>query len=263
MKRNRLKLYSLYTPSQKKIKDEWFLKTMRDDYEIFFEVCAVEDGGAFVDPVGGPPVIQKVDLVIRAIQENWGNVFIFSDVDVQFFQPTEPILVPMMESLDWVMLRDSMDGRMCPGFFACRANEKTLAFWKDVRTYLDRHLEETDEEALNHLWVSKSDGLMRLFLYFGEWGAKIPVGRKWISRLMVLGKPKWKNAYDIRWNFLPDTFLSLGILGHSAWKPGMMIKAPDKIVLHHANGIEPGLSHKLTCLRHVREIVARRDYVRG
>ena len=32
-------------------------------------------------------VVRKVETILRAIRENWGRVFIWSDVDVQFFGP--------------------------------------------------------------------------------------------------------------------------------------------------------------------------------
>jgi len=57
---------------------------------------------------------------------------------------------------------------------------------------------------------------------------------------------------DVRWGFLPDTFMSGGTLTGKLWAPGMALPLPEGMVLHHANWTI-GLPNKLAQLRYVRD----------
>ncbi|HEV2916851.1 MAG TPA: hypothetical protein VGW78_03830, partial [Candidatus Babeliales bacterium] len=124
---DKIKLYALYTPSHEILKDDFFLPSMQDDFDIIFEFCEQTCPSAqFMSEGWTDTTIRKVDLIIRAIQENWGSIFIFSDVDIQFFAPVQEKILTLMEGKDLVIQKNSPNGVLCTGFFACRGNEKTL-----------------------------------------------------------------------------------------------------------------------------------------
>ena len=93
--------------------------------------------------------IRKVDLIIRAIEENWGDIFIFSDVDIQFFAPIQDIIIELMEGKDIIMQRNNPEGVLCTGFFVCRANEKTLRLWNDVKKTMQKNRSQSDQISFN------------------------------------------------------------------------------------------------------------------
>lgn len=220
----KIRMYALYTPSHEVLKDKFFLPSIKDDFEIVLEFCEQSCSSAkFMQEGWTDTTMRKVDLIIRAIQENWGNVFIFSDVDIQFFEPMQDIILELIEGKDIVMQRNNPEGVLCTGFFACRANEKTLRLWQDVKKTMQLSESYSDQNSFNKCIKKRSK----------------------------------KNPYDIAWDYLPETFFGGGTLtaykGY-LWKPGMDLPIPDGIVMHHANWTN-GVKHKIAQLKYVRKLV--------
>src|SRR5579871_2072697 len=116
----KMKLYALYTPSHEQLKDQFFLPSIQDDFDIVFEFSEQTCSSAkFMDEGWTDTTIRKVDLIIRAIEENWGSIFIFSDVDIQFFSPIKATILKLMKNKDLMIQKNSPNGVLCSGFFAC------------------------------------------------------------------------------------------------------------------------------------------------
>ena len=69
--------------------------------------------------------------------------------------------------------------------------------------------------------------------------------------------PELKNAYDIRWDFLPECFFSGGTVMEKNWEPGMALPIPGEIIIHHANWVV-GAEYKIAQLKYVRDLVRQR-----
>ena len=141
-----MKLYAFYTPSHTILKEDWFIPSLQDDYEL--TIRQMEQVGQKMDHLYKSPefkqtVLRKVGLIIQAIQDTWGEVFIFSDVDVHFFRPSQKILMKLIKGRDMLIQRNSSKGELCTGFFVCRANQKTFDLWTDVRKCM---LENEDKD---------------------------------------------------------------------------------------------------------------------
>ena len=220
----KIKIYVLYTPSHEILKDEFFLPSLQDDFEVIFEFCEQTCPSAkFMADGWTQTTMRKVDLIIRAIKENWGSIFIFSDVDIQFFGSVQNIILEHMQDKDMVMQRNTPDGVLCTGFFACRGNEKTLQLWTDVKKTMEKGNSYSDQNSLNHCIKRNSK----------------------------------KNSYDIVWDYLPDIFFGGGTLTGCEWRPGMALPIPHNIVMHHANWTK-GIKNKISQLEYVRNEVYRR-----
>jgi len=223
----KMKLYALYTPSHAVLKDDFFLPSIQDDFDIILEFAEQACKSAqFMSKGWTDTTLRKVELIIRAIEENWGEIFIFSDVDIQFFGPIQDTIAMLMEDKDIIMQRNNPEGVLCTGFFACRANEKTLRLWKDVKKVMEKTKTNSDQISFNQCIKKKSK----------------------------------KNPYNIAWAYLPDNFFGAGTLiaytGY-LWKPGMSLPIPDDILMHHANWTK-GVKNKIAQLRYVRDEVTRR-----
>lgn len=197
----------------------------------------MEQLGAIQDHVCGTrafnqTMIAKVRLMIDAIHENWGQVFIYSDVDIQFFGLTEPLIDDAMQDLDVAAQRDAhpkisaaknpqFSGHLCAGFLACRANDQTLALWENILAYGLEHPDQHDQQALNVL-------------------------------LNGLTSRRMPNRYGVRWGFLPDAFFGPGPQLTGIWQPGMRLSLPRPVVMHHANWTF-GVDNKIAQLAAVRE----------
>jgi len=233
-----MKLYALYTPSHEIFKDRWFLPTLREAYELVLEKCEPYcPSGSFMSEGWMKVMSRRIDLILRAVDENPDRVFVVSDVDIQFFGPTRPAIERFMRGLDFAAQKDASDrlkarmpemsGHLCAGFFACRGNEKTRRLWQDVRRYCEENPGRHDQHALNAL-------------------------------LNGFKARKRRNRYGIRWDYLPPSFFGPGpYLGKGDWHPGREFELPEKILLHHANWTK-GIENKLRQLEHVRAKVGRR-----
>jgi len=99
-----VKLYSFYTPSHEALKDKWFLPSLKDDFELDIAEYPQEcQTGAFMDKGWIDCMMKKADLIIRAIQENPGKIFIHADVDIQFFGPVKDTIEKIMKGKDMVI----------------------------------------------------------------------------------------------------------------------------------------------------------------
>ena len=221
-KTEKMKLYALYTPSHTVLKNEWFIPSIQDDFDLILEfheqTCP---SGTFMSGGWTRTTIKKVRLIVHAIQENWGKIFIFSDVDIQFFAPIQDHIERLMENKDIVIQKNSPNGQFCSGFFACRSNEKTLQLWQDALNLMINNQKISDQVALNHCLKKK------------------------------------ENKYGIVWVYLPNTFFGGGTLTGRSWRPGQRLPVPKNIVMHHANWTK-GIKNKIAQLNYVRNTVNAR-----
>ncbi len=211
-----IKLYALYTPSHKILLDEWFLPSIQDDYEVILDYHDQEcRTGTFMQTGWTKTTRRKVDFIIQAVKDNIGKIFVFSDVDIQFFGKTKDIILKLIKDKDMVIQRNDPSGRMaCSGFFACRGNKRTLKLWQDVKAYMIKS-GKSDQAALNY----------------------------------VLRKTP-----SVVWNFLPVKFFGGGTLTGRIWEPRQKLPIPDDIIMHHANWTT-GINNKIAQLRYVRDYV--------
>lgn len=220
----KIKLYALYTPSHEILKDQFFLPSIQDDFDIILEKCDQTSPSAkFMSEGWTQTTIRKVDLIIRAIKENWDDtIFIFSDVDIQFFRPIQDTIILLMKNHDLVIQKNCPSGVLCSGFFACRGNEKTLKLWTDVKEYMQKNDTKSDQISLNYCIKRNSK----------------------------------TNPYNIIWNYLPDSFFGGGTRTGCEWKPGKKLPIPHNIMMHHANWTK-GIKNKIAQLIYVKNKVAQ------
>jgi hypothetical protein len=226
----KMKIYALYTPSHEILKDQFFLPSIQDDFDIVLEFCEQTCPTAgFMSEGWTKTTARKVDLIIRAIEENWGEIFIFSDVDIQFFRPIQDTILTLMKDNDIIMQKNNIDGVLCTGFFACRGNEKTLKLWTDVRETMKKKSSNSDQNSFNHCIKRRSK----------------------------------KNPYNVTWDYLPDTFFGGGTLtahnGSYIWTPGKTLPVPHGIMMHHANWTK-GVENKIAQLLYVQDEVRKQQH---
>ena len=149
-----MKLYTIYTDSHKNLYENYFLKTIPNEFEIIStkvdQECAT---GEFYSDGWGKTCYRKVELFYKACLENMGGLFVYSDVDIQFFGKIKDTLIQELGDYDIACQNDTAH-YYCSGFFICRANERTLNLFSEM---LKRYRLE-DQTTLNdniHLVNSK------------------------------------------------------------------------------------------------------------
>lgn len=241
-----MKLYTFYTSGNERLLREWFLPTFKDDYPVIakkgdqgnYNGIYKNDGWFYL-------VNQKIDFVIKAVRENWNEVFIFSDPDIQFFDRISQHLSRIYKKQDLLFQQDTPQGMFCTGFFICRGNSRTLSFWQDVKRLIG-HEGKDDQDAANYLLTSQNRlaaKFIRKFLHETRLN-------KWYDKLWKLGL----NNYRIKLDYLPSEFYSGRAVTGKPWTPGMSLSIPEKIILHHANWTF-GMENKIEQLKYVRDMV--------
>ncbi|MCX5713943.1 MAG: putative nucleotide-diphospho-sugar transferase [Candidatus Omnitrophica bacterium] len=256
-----MKLYAFYTPSHSALKENWFIPSLQDDYELTIrqmEQIGQERDHLYRSSEFKQTVLRKVELIIQAIQDTWGEVFIFSDVDVYFFRPSQRTLMKLIKGRDMLFQRNSSKGELCTGFFVCRANQKTLNLWTDAGKCMLENEDKDDQDALNYLLFEKLSNKYdkRKYCLVKSLLAKV---NRWdgVSEKIALLLTRIGNDYQIKWTYLPREFFSPGIVNECIWRPDMEFPVPRNIIMHHANWTV-GVKNKIAQLKYVRDVVNKR-----
>ena len=190
-----MKIYAIFTPSHRVFYDSYFLRSISKDDNL--EVIPTElpqecETGSFYKEGWSQTCFRKVELFIKACEENMGNTFIFSDVDIQFFGPIRNQLLLELGDYDFACQNDT-GAYYCSGFWICKANERTLNMFKSMR---DNYNKE-DQTSLNEqVYLCKSKFLSRKFFTIAH-----VTGRVW-------------NGEDV---YIPDDIL----MHHANWTEGI------------------------------------------
>jgi len=227
-----MKLISVYTQSHLVFKDNWFLPSLADDYDLEMHSCSVKGNGKYREDDWVQSVYFKSKTIVESIEKYWGDIFVYSDCDIQFFKPTEKFLLEAIVGRDIVCQRDEPGpfGQLCTGFFVIRANKRTHNLWLKVSSCI---LEERrDQHAFNRIIRKKRGRFLSLI------------------------------SNNCRFDYLPETFFSGGTLTGKQWNPGDELFVPENIVMHHANWTE-GVNNKIAQLEYVKNIVESRKRSRN
>ena len=190
-----MKLYSVYTDSHRILKDEWFLKTLPEEWDL--NIMHVEGKGGRVGSQEFLNIIEKkLEYIVKSIKDNMDDTIIWSDVDIQFFDRCKDTILESISRKDMVFQREWMGKDVANiGFIAIKCNRKTLNFWKCI---LER----------------RKDTIQR-FRY-----KKLSYGDQ-----SMINEALHDNNLGIKWGFFPDKI----------WAKSCGGEPPIDIILHHAN----------------------------
>jgi len=233
----RVRIYAFYTKSHEGLLNDWFLPSLGDRFDLVLEFHEQEcDSGVFMSQGWNAAMLRKADLILRAIEENPGEIFVYSDVDVQFLDLHEAGVRELIGKRDMLIQQESPSWTVCPGFFIARANKRTRALWQQIKRELAVQQDKDDQRLLN------------MFLFRGGIAARI------MNKLGVRKGPWYPNALRLKWQYLPQTFYSPGIQQGKVWRPGQALCLPRDMVLHHASWTL-GVENKIAQLDYVRELL--------
>lgn len=234
-----MKLYTFYTPSHEELLQEWVLPYLPADLEPV--VKNYDQVGPIKEQFGtesfNRTTMFKAELILEAICENPGEVFLYADVDVQFFAPVSELIIKTIKNKDMSIQRDSIMGDCCTGIIAIRGNEANKNLWENIRHELKVKNDRNDQQVFNDemLYEMRSARLVRRF----GLDKYVPI----------------PNKYQIKWNYLPEQFFTYGFCRDKWWSvEDDVYPLPKDIVMHHANYCI-GVEEKIKQLRHVRKLV--------
>jgi hypothetical protein len=160
-----MKIYTIYTESHREMYTDYFLKTLPNEFEVIpTEIPQECTTGEFYSEGWDKTCYKKTELYLRACEENMGEIFAFSDVDIQFFGKIKDVLLEELGDFD-IACQNDTGPYYCSGFFVCRGNERTLNMFREmVKNY-----EKEDQTTLNnHIHMVKSKFLSYKFFTIGH-----------------------------------------------------------------------------------------------
>lgn len=213
-----MKIYTCYTPSHKEMFDEYFMGSPSiSEYEIiaeeFPQECAT---GAYLSDGWMNTMNRKLDLIIRAIDENMGEVFIHSDCDVQFLRPSKEYIESFFYKTDLDIILQSDIYMLCAGFFACKASNKTRLLFSLIKHNI--LMFEHDQLALNYFLKGWKEHITDINMNYRMFDSRI-------------------------WN--------VGHTLYNRWE-GQDFEVPQNILVHHANWTV-GIENKTKLLKMVKD----------
>ena len=235
-----IKLYCLCTPSHERLRDEWFLPTLKDEFEIHSRYLRQDGPGEYGDPSFRLAVRKKVEMISEAIESNWGQIFIVSDVDIQFFKPITKLALESMKDRDIMTQNDGPTG-FCCGFMVIRANRRTRRLFSSIQALLQRDSKLTEQPAFNAALKNHELQAGTLAGDFFSPGVFLD-GR---------GVSSTRDPFPAGWPFDER-------VGHCVWVPGAKLRIRRGLVMHHAN-FTLGLENKLAQLDYVNKVVKTRE----
>lgn len=215
-----IKLYSISSQSHHIFRDQYFLPSLKDDFKVIVknadQICQT---AKYMSPGWNDFMIKKVDLIIDAINENWNKVFIYSDVDIQFFRPFKHLIPTLIQNNDIVIQKEKPKLDVCAGFFICRGNKRTLKLWQAIKQKMLSNPKLDDQVPLNQLLLNS-------------------------------------NPYKVKYSRLPNEFFLPALSSLKIWIPGNKLIIPKEIILHHANWTI-GIENKIAQLNYIKNEVTQ------
>jgi hypothetical protein len=163
-----MNLYTFLTPSHRVLYENYFLKSLPSTFilsclDIEHQYC---ESASFLDKGWTQTTINKIILLIKACEENMGKYFVYSDVDVQFFD--KDICNLLMQEIEDKDIACQDDNNLyCSGFFICKANDRTLKMYNKI--YESWNHKDSDQKMLNrYLYLCKPKKLSKKFFTVGQ-----------------------------------------------------------------------------------------------
>lgn len=222
-------MITFYTPSHTILYDNYFFPSFNQSklnkyYQLQTAVFPQEcDKASYMATGWNSTMMRKVDLILETIQAHYGEVFVYADVDIQFFKGFQA--TTFLKDYDIVFQRNQKNNRrVCAGFFIARANEAVYNLWQSVKDQMQQDPRLDDQEPLNRALRDRN-----------------------------LRNPNLN--LDIKWALLPNSFFNPALYtGAARWTPGIELVLPSKIILHHANWTV-GLENKIKQLDYVKSLL--------
>jgi hypothetical protein len=147
------KLYCFYTPDFKPLYEEYFLPSIKDDFEIIAKEYPQEcPSGAFKSDGWGTTMLRKLEMLQEAVLEHWGDrIFFYSDIDIIFFKPIIPTILNHLKERDLVAQQGWPGRQLCAGFLVMKGNEATLKLITRAIQLLQNGGAKEDQTALRKI----------------------------------------------------------------------------------------------------------------
>lgn len=151
-----MNFYTIYSDSHEKLLLNYLLPSISSESLTIKKMDQYCETGSFYSKGWSHACYQKVLYFYDICKKEFNGVFLFTDVDVQFFlDPTEQLLLEL-EDYD-IACQDDIN-QSCSGLFVCRSNIATLnmfeamidGYEKEDQFTLNKYLSMVRNKRLSH-----------------------------------------------------------------------------------------------------------------
>jgi hypothetical protein len=147
-----MKLFCCFTPAHQVLFDKYFTPSVPKGFSIIPNCLAIEGTGDFLSSEFIQCIWQKIDLVLETLLQNTGDVIVWSDIDIQFFDLLPEALLTQLGAADIAFQREGHNtSDVNTGFFVCRCSERTIMFFQSVRDALRQNPSTNEQHVVNEL----------------------------------------------------------------------------------------------------------------
>lgn len=154
-----MRIYTTYSESHSSLFTDHFLATIPESLDLYTkkmpQLCT---SGNFYESGWSEVCFEKVLFFRQVCEQEMGNTFIISDVDLQFFSDPTGQLLDELGDFD-IAGQDDIDA-MCSGFFICRGNDSTLKMFTSM---VDNYRLEDQTSLNDNLYMVKHKKLSHRF----------------------------------------------------------------------------------------------------
>lgn len=147
-----MKLFCTLTPSHELLFHSYFRPTLSPEFDL--QVVRADTGGPgdFLAPDWSQAMVEKGRATCESLEQNRGDIIVWSDVDLQFFNLRPADLQELLVQSGCDILfqpewrdRDEING----GFFVCRCTDAVIALFAAVFQDMQRLAEPRNQPAIN------------------------------------------------------------------------------------------------------------------
>jgi len=147
-----VKLFCCYTPAHGVLFTDYFLPSVPRVFSVIPFKLEIQGAGDFLSREFIECICRKLDLILRSIRENDGDVIVWSDIDIQFVDVRPEILLEQLGEHDIAFQRE---GRKVTdinsGFLICRCHPRVAAFFARVKERLRQSMSTNEQYVINDL----------------------------------------------------------------------------------------------------------------
>ena len=151
-----IKIFCCYTASHAELFENHFRPSLPPGIQLeAIRLDHLQTSGDFAGHGYHECLRQKIRLLIDSLARSGDGIVVCTDVDIIFLRDdlAEDLSRRMEETGHDVLFQREGQGKrdINGGFYVCRANERSLAFFREVLALLGKNLELLDQEAINQL----------------------------------------------------------------------------------------------------------------
>ncbi|MGC4016773.1 MAG: putative nucleotide-diphospho-sugar transferase [Luteolibacter sp.] len=149
-----MKVFCCFTPAHEILFSGYFQPSLPSDFEVHSTLLDLKGAGDFYSKEFLECIRRKIDLIVRSMEENDGQVILWSDVDIIFLDGTAADLEATYEASGKDILFQTESPKtpeVNTGFIVCRASPAVADFFRNVGARLAADPGKNEQAIVNEM----------------------------------------------------------------------------------------------------------------